>query len=195
VINEAKRYSTIGEKRNRCISIANGPVIAVWDDDDVYLPWRLSFSVSEMDRLNTRFYRPFAYWAYWGKDKLDHNYSVPGWPGHAYVAFTKGLWSAVGGYPAMNVGEDAGFFERVDRLLGGGFNKYDLAEVDRFGILRGASRYHHVSIGGGQHPLDTAPGSYTITPTEIRDPVLLAAQSRLVGARSRAPRGVTDAAP
>lgn len=187
VINEALRYPTIGDKRNSCVSMANGSVIAVWDDDDVYLPWRLSFSVSEMVRLNTPFYRPADYWAYWGSEKLHDNQSVPGWPGHAYVTFTKDLWCAVDGYPAMNIGQDAGFFERVHSLLGKGFIRYDLAQADRFGILRGTSQYEHVSIDGGRHPLDTAPGSYTITPTDIRDPVLRAAHGRLVNARPRTP--------
>lgn len=183
VINEAIRYPTIGDKCNRSISMASGSVIAVWDDDDVYLPWRLSFCVSEMCRLKTPFYRPADYWAYWGDGRLHHNHSVLGWPGHAYVTFTKSLWQAVHGYPAMNVGQDAGFFARIHKQLREPFIKYELAKVDRFGILRGTSQYKHVSIEGGLHPLDTTPGNYRITPTSIRDPILRAAHDRLVAAR------------
>ncbi|WP_391564936.1 glycosyltransferase [Allorhodopirellula solitaria] len=48
VVNQSQRYATLGEKRNACIKLAEGEVIAVWDDDDVYLPWRFSDAVSEM---------------------------------------------------------------------------------------------------------------------------------------------------
>ena len=51
LINEPSRSRTIGEKRNRCVSMASGEVVAVWDDDDVYLPWRLSFTISEMQKF------------------------------------------------------------------------------------------------------------------------------------------------
>ncbi len=187
VINETSRSPTIGEKRNRCISMANGEFVAVWDDDDIYLPWRLSFTMSEMQRLGTSFYRPTEYWAYWGSETLLSNQSAPGWPGHAYVTFTKELWNAVGGYPHMNVGQDAVFFERVHSKLRATFIKYELARVDRFGILRGTSQYEHVSINGGNGPLDTRSGKYEVVPRSISDTVLRAAHDRLVEARLRRP--------
>lgn len=183
LINEPSRSRTIGEKRNRCVSMASGEVVAVWDDDDVYLPWRLSFTISEMQRLRTSFYRPAEHWAYWGTETLHSNQSVPGWPGHAYVAFTKDLWKTVDGYPLMGVGEDAGFFKRIHRELRETFIKYELAHVDRFGILRGTSQYVHASIEGGTGPLDTKPGNYEIQPKAISDTSLRLARDRLVEER------------
>ena len=73
VINSRQRYPSLGEKRNAAIEMASGGMIAVWDDDDVHLPWRLSFSVSEALRLNTEFYRPAEFWAYWGGPVLHDN--------------------------------------------------------------------------------------------------------------------------
>jgi hypothetical protein len=35
---------------------AGGQFRAVWDDDDVYMTWRLSYSVAEMQRHATPFY-------------------------------------------------------------------------------------------------------------------------------------------
>lgn len=185
VINAKSRWPTVGEKRNSCISLATGSVIAVWDDDDVYLPWRLSYSVSEMARLKTAFYRPSDYWAYWGDGDLHDNQSVPGWPGHAYVTYTKSLWEDVGGYTAVNVGHDAGFFDRVHAKLGETFIRYPIARANRFGVLRGTSQYGHMSIEGAQHAPDSTRGNYPITPTPIRDPILRAAYERLVEARAR----------
>lgn len=65
VFNVETRFNTLGEKRNAAIQLARGEVIAVWDDDDVYLPWHLSFSLAEMQRHQTPLYRPAEYWAWW----------------------------------------------------------------------------------------------------------------------------------
>ncbi len=183
VINHDARFASLGEKRNRCIELAQGSVIAIWDDDDVYLPWRMSFSWSEMDRLGTPFYRPAEFLAYWGDENLHDNHAVPGWLSHAWVMFSKALWEKVGGYPDANLGEDALFFERIHDALGEDFIKYALAREDRFGILRGTSHYHHMSIDGGKHPLDIGPGTYPIIPSIIGDPILRAVHDRLVASR------------
>ena len=188
IINYDCRFRSLGEKRNACIRLAKGSVIAIWDDDDVYLPWRLLHSWSEMDRLGTPFYRPAEFWAYWGDENLHDNQSVPGWLSHAWVMFRKELWEKVGGYPAADVGEDAQFFERIHRELGETFIKYELAREDRFGILRGTSQYQHMSIGGGTHPLDTSPMNYPIRPAEIGDPILRAVHDRLVAAHPLKPQ-------
>jgi O-antigen biosynthesis protein len=39
---------TVGAKRNRACSEARGDVIAHWDDDDWYAPWRLSYQLAEL---------------------------------------------------------------------------------------------------------------------------------------------------
>jgi glycosyltransferase involved in cell wall biosynthesis len=118
IVNVQRRYPTFGEKRNAAVELAEGPIIAVWDDDDVSLPWRLSFSVCQMRHWNTPFYRPAEFWAFWGEAELHDNQSVPGWISNPNTTFTKELWRRVGGYPAVGVGEDARFFERVHRELG-----------------------------------------------------------------------------
>lgn len=185
VINESARFGSLGAKRNHCIDAANGSVIAVWDDDDIHLPWRLSYCVSEMDRLGTGFYRPAEFWAYWGSETLHDNSAVPGWGGHGTVMFGRDLWKAVGGYPAMDCGEDAVFFERIHKHLRAKFIKYDIAVADRFYVLRGTSHYKHMSINGGKHPLDTRPGDYRITPATIRDQILRTVRDRLVADRAK----------
>jgi hypothetical protein len=184
IINQNSRFSSLGEKRNACIRLAKGSVIAIWDDDDVYLPWRLSFCWSEMDRLGTAFYRPAEFWAYWGDEQLHDNQCVPSWMSHAWSMFTRELWEKVGGYPDVHIGEDAQFFERIHWELREAFIKYGLAREDRFGILRGTSQYQHMSIGGGKHPLDINPGNYRVTPAEIGDPILRAAHDCLIAAHT-----------
>lgn len=172
VINAARRYPTLGDKRNACVELAAGPIIALMDDDDVYLPWRLSFTVAEMRRRDAPLYRPAEYLAYWGQTWLHNNQAIPGWMTHAMSAFEKRLWREVGGYPARNVSEDSAFFNKIDRMLGKGFHTQPIRPEDRFFILRGKSRYRHISMVGGEGELDLTPGEYRIAPCDLSDPLL-----------------------
>lgn len=172
VINASERYPTLGEKRNACIDLARGEIIAVWDDDDVYLPWQLSLSQQEMRRFDTPFYRPAKFWTYWGEDHLREDQMAPGWVSHPTTLFKKDLWEKVEGYPAMDSGEDGQFFHRIHEYCGKDFIKYEIGQEDTSFILRGKSHYQHMSISGGEQPLDTKPGTYPVEPTEIQDPCL-----------------------
>lgn len=183
IVNREQRYPTLGDKRNACIEFANGELIAVWDDDDLSLPWRLSFSWSEMKRLGTPFYRPAEFLAYWGEARLHGNQSVPGWVSHGAVCFTKELWAAVGGYPSQGLGEDATFFKCIHEHLGKEFISYPLTHSDRFYILRGKSAYQHMSIDGGDGPLNCSPGRFTILPHPIQDDVLRTATEQVKNSR------------
>ena len=178
------RFATLGEKRNACIEAASGSLIAVWDDDDVYLPWRLSYTVRAMRENRTHFYRAAEFWAYWGEAKLHDNQSVPGWIGHQNTLFSKELWREVNGYPPHNIGEDAEFFARVHRLLGQEFIKYPIETADRFFIMREPPQYAHASIGGGSNPLDLSPGRRVVVPCSIADPLLRTACEKLIAANA-----------
>ena len=180
VVNVPRRYPSLGEKRNAAIEMAAGEIIAVWDDDDVHLPWRLSFSMSEMRRLHTEFYRPAEFWAYWGNAALHHNQAVDYWVSHGLVLFTKDLWKRSGMYPAQGVGEDAVFFAKIHQELQREFIKYPIEQDDRFYVMRGTSLYSHMSISGGTSPLDTSPQDTDIVPTPIQDPILREACNQLV---------------
>ena len=186
VFNVRDRYSTLGQKRNAAIGLARGDWIAVWDDDDVYLPWHLSQAMAQIEEHATPFYRPESFWAYWGELDLLENQVVPGWVNHAVVLYHKSLWQRAGGYPAMDVGEDAVFFDRVHDVLGESFIKYPVAPADRSFILRGKSAYRHSCMSGGEKPLDRTQGVFYIEAAPIRDAVLRQSYDDLVGARPHA---------
>jgi glycosyltransferase involved in cell wall biosynthesis len=48
VVNVPKRLRTVGEKMNFAVALAAHDVLFVWDDDEVYLPHRLGFSVAKL---------------------------------------------------------------------------------------------------------------------------------------------------
>lgn len=46
--NIPERFGSLGEKRNYAMSLAQGDYICIWDDDDLYTPWRIEDSVLAM---------------------------------------------------------------------------------------------------------------------------------------------------
>jgi glycosyltransferase involved in cell wall biosynthesis len=172
VFNYNTRFPTLGEKRNVSIDLAEGELIAIWDDDDAYLPWRLSFSYAELSRLQTPFYRPDRFLVYYGQADLRGAVCAPDGISHSTVLFRKDLWKDTGGYPALNLSEDMIFFERIHARLGETFLAYTIHPIDRYYILRAKSHYRHACIAGGHFPLDIAPGDFPIQPRPIDDPVL-----------------------
>ncbi len=186
IVNRNERYGSLGEKRNAAIELARGELIAVWDDDDLYLPWRLSFSLGQMFEHETPFYRPAEYWAWWGnEDGFHNNQALRDWMHHGPILFTRGIWRRAGGYPAMNVSEDTAFSDRVQEVLGVDFIRYPLATHNRFFVLRGQSQYAHMSMCGGQSPLDTSPGEIAIEPVDVQDERLRFHRDRLIQEHQR----------
>lgn len=179
IFNIDHRFQSLGEKRNSAIEQANGDVIAVWDDDDIYLPWRLSFTWSQMEERRNALYIPAEFWAYWGERELLTNSAVPGWICHPGIMFRKDLWALVGGYPEITLGEDSGFIARALRSLDREFDGQKLSYLDRFFILRGKSPYRHTSIEGGLADAEIAIGAIQLTPKGIEDRALFHATRRL----------------
>ncbi len=180
IVNAPERWTTLGEKRNAAIEFATGEFIAVWDDDDVYLPWRLSFSLERIQALKASIYCPAEYWAYWGDEHLHDNQAQLDWIYHPLVIFRRDLWEAVGGYPAQTAGEDTVFFRKALQLLGIEWPRDEIAAADRVMILRGKSKYAHTSIPGGVEPPHTAPGAIALAPRSVQDPILASVAERLI---------------
>jgi len=47
--NVPERFGSLGEKRNYAMSLTKGDYVCIWDDDDLYLPWRIEDSVKIME--------------------------------------------------------------------------------------------------------------------------------------------------
>src|SRR4051812_36406312 len=48
VINLPLRFRTVGEKMNAAAALCSHDILFVWDDDDIYLPNRISFSIQKL---------------------------------------------------------------------------------------------------------------------------------------------------
>jgi glycosyltransferase involved in cell wall biosynthesis len=102
VVNVSSRFPSLGDKWNAAIDLSRGELIAPWNDDDISLPKRLSFSVERLGDAD--YFNPRSYW-FWDNDGLHFDHPI----GYAHNAslFTRTAFHAVGGYPSISLGEDA----------------------------------------------------------------------------------------
>ena len=98
VISHSRAYSSLTEKYNAIAGIAEGEVFAVWEDDDVYLPWHLSSNVECMGRsLNipwlSKSKRVFS--TYGNRFQVEESTGRF----HASLVFNRVAFEKVGGWP------------------------------------------------------------------------------------------------
>lgn len=104
LISIARRFRTLGEKRNAAAALAAPDVdaYAVWDDDDIYLPWHLA-SVARALGQQPWSVPHVVFREMFGRLELYANgdrYFHSGW------GFSRELFQRAGGYPFSQAGED-----------------------------------------------------------------------------------------
>ncbi|MBZ5624216.1 MAG: glycosyltransferase family 2 protein [Acidobacteriia bacterium] len=144
VVNVPARFRTVGEKRNAAAAMCRHDLVALWDDDDICLPHRLSFSISKYDEKK-RFFKPSKAFV------LNHGViSGPDAEGyHAACMWHRSLFDEVGGYAHMGSGEDKDIEARFEEVIGGGKN-YDaikLCEIYYLYRWSGTQSYHLSGFG------------------------------------------------
>jgi glycosyltransferase involved in cell wall biosynthesis len=111
LVSSRARYPTLGEKRNASIRLSSdAEFIAIWDDDDLYLPWALSAVADALSRSD--FCRPSLV-----LQPTADNLALEVTPGdgfyHGSWGFRRSAWESADGYPAMDNGEDKVLAERL----------------------------------------------------------------------------------
>src|SRR4051794_28836956 len=113
IVNIPSRFHSLGEKRNAAAALCRHDLMAVWDDDDIYLPHRLSFSVAMYDETK-RFFKPaHAFVMNNGtitgpKENLFHSGSM----------WHRSLFDEVGGYAHIGSGEDLDLEWKFKKIIG-----------------------------------------------------------------------------
>jgi hypothetical protein len=144
VVNAPARFATLGEKRNAAATIARHDLLAVWDDDDLYLPHRLTYSVARYDPAR-RFVKPARSFSLndgvltGPKSNLYHSSSL----------FHRSLLHQAGGYAPMNSGEDADLEAKFRQIAGAPLAYDDIQPSEVFYIYRwhGTGSYHVSGFG------------------------------------------------
>ncbi|MFL6194255.1 MAG: glycosyltransferase [Thermoanaerobaculia bacterium] len=148
VVNLPKRLRTVGEKMNLAVALAAHDVLFVWDDDDIYLPHRLGFSVAKLV-ARPGFFKPGKAWM-WSNGRLEgpvRNLF------HVGSCWTRQWFDEVSGYPAEGTGYDLVFEQRLAERFKGAMTVYDIRPEDIYYIYRwGGTGSYHMSGFGSYEP-------------------------------------------
>jgi len=144
VINVPKRFRTVGEKRNCCAALASHELLFVWDDDDIFLPHRISYSVQMYD-ASKRFFKP-------SKAFTLSNGQLSGPTSnlfHSGSCFARSLYDEAHGYPHIGSGQDMELELAFERILGPGKNFNRISPEEIYYVYRwGGTGSFHLSAFG-----------------------------------------------
>ena len=148
VINVPVRFRTVGEKMNAAVALASHDLLFVWDDDDIYLPHRLSFSVRHFDP-GQGFFKSSLAWTWQEGRILDAAENLF----HVASCWSRGRFDAVRGYPADGTGYDLVFEQRLDHASPGCTAAREVAPEEIYYIYRwGGTGSYHMSAFGDYEP-------------------------------------------
>lgn len=115
VVNVPSRFHSVGEKRNAAAAMCRHDLLAVWDDDDIYLPHRLRFSAG-MYKDKKRFFKP-------SQALVLSNGAIRGPETnlfHSGSLWHRSLFDEVGGYAHMGSGQDRDLEDKFEKVIGAG---------------------------------------------------------------------------
>lgn len=145
-----RRFQSLGQKRNAATALASEDCEAycVWDDDDLYLPHALR-TCSEGFK-HGQFLRP-------SRVLLEENgVLVPHETGglyHGGWAYTRRAFEAIGGYAAMNSGEDQDLAARLEAAGFSTSNPLNGPLQSPYYVYRNDTHSYHISWHGlGKKP-------------------------------------------
>ena len=143
VINVSKRFRTLGEKRNAAAALASHDLLFVWDDDDIYLPHRMEFSVQRLS-INGNYF--------WPSNALVLNDGKLQGPErnifHSGACWTRELFDRVNGYRHMGSGQDAEIEKAMTALVGkSGRSQLSIEEIFFLYRWSGTGSYHLSGYG------------------------------------------------
>lgn len=110
VFNWCNRACTLGEKYNLAIRMFDTPLVCTWEDDDISLPHRLSYSVKKLGDAD--YFNPLGNW-FLGKE-LTHEHSQ-GYC-HNSSIYTRKAFEHVGGYDSVTGNQDALMDRKLRKL-------------------------------------------------------------------------------
>ena len=157
IFNFKERFTTIGEKRNKSIELASYNILMLWDDDDIYLPHKISFGVNKMLNNNLEYYNLNQGFYYSMKEKIIDLVSNLL---HANSCYTRHIFDAVKGYSNINIGEDIDFQNKIFEinkpyLVENCFNSEHVQKENTTYFYRWAGVSYHLSlVGEEKNPLD-----------------------------------------
>jgi glycosyltransferase involved in cell wall biosynthesis len=178
VFNLEERMPTLTGKISYLIEQAQGEVLCRWDDDDIHLPHRLSYSVAQLG--GSFEWHPDRHWYMEGLEVKKLTLS----PGntHTMAVWHRDLLPMIGGYPKGLSGNEDQVFNQMLLKYGINGGNRPIPNDKVFYIYRWSTGSRHLSgMGGGPHwnphqahydalgRLPSVSGLFTIRPHWRRD--------------------------
>ena len=115
VVSFPRRFASLGEKRNACVSLTSHEFeyFLVADDDDIYLPWWIE-SHAKLFEIGAKW--TFAKSVYWAENNVltgKWNYQNDSFLMHPAHGFSKELFWKFEGYPRLAGWEDWSLFQKM----------------------------------------------------------------------------------
>jgi glycosyltransferase involved in cell wall biosynthesis len=138
IVNCTERFPSLGAKRNYAISQALGEYVFTWDDDDLYLPWRMSASIQYL-QANPNFNAVKPTKAVTSVNNGEFDFVHGGF--HSQICIRRSAFDSVQYPPELSCGED----QQLEALLVLG-----LLDVDPlfWSICRWGLGIYHISGRG-----------------------------------------------
>ena len=100
-------FANLGHKRQMLLECAQTPIVAHWDDDDLYLPWHLTRSVIALLKHNAGCVKSAGAWYLTGpRDRLVNN-GIHHNVFEGSMVFYRDRALELGGYPPLHSGQAA----------------------------------------------------------------------------------------
>lgn len=141
IYNVKEHIMPLGKKFNETVKLCSGDILMPWEDDDIYLPNRISYTVDHME--NGFFHVGFAY-----LDLPGNKLQLSGNHFHCNMAVEKSLWDKVGGYSEIdNCTLDVELMARLKKEANFKIPNFDFKDI--FYIYRwGTTGSYHASGWG-----------------------------------------------
>ena len=146
ILNRPERMPTLGHKRQLLLEEAETPLVAHWDDDDLYLPWHLTGGVERLSEWEgVACVKPKGAW--WAVGPRD-DFTVRGVRHNVFegqMVFRRRRAIELGGYPPEVSGQARALLEAFQQA--GEFRMFDPRRGVSY-VYRWGDGLHHVSGGG-----------------------------------------------
>lgn len=138
IFNLDQRFPTLGEKLNFMTGNSESELLCRWDDDDINLPWGLTWRHQVIEKQSADYVCPKRFWATNG-DKTSYGYGS-----FAQCMYKRIVHEKLGGYIASSFAEDNDFEVRARRA---GFKVLGskISQMETFYFYRWGTGSEHLS--------------------------------------------------
>lgn len=145
IYNVVEQIKPLGAKFNATAALCTGDILCVWEDDDIYLPHRLSYTAKHFDYDAGMFHcgKGFIY------DVQNKKYVITGNYFHCNLAISRELFDKIGGYSVKIDRCDIDVNILTAARIASGYGIHQIPDSDIFYVYRwGETDSYHASGWG-----------------------------------------------